>query len=152
MPPNPDLDGAPNARLGDLLTAVNRFYAAFNGRDLAGMRAVWAADGVLYNPIGGIARGWDAIAAIYQRLFAGPVTIHVTFYDYVGGGVGDSAWVAGRERGTARRGARSLPLAIRTSRLFHRSDGQWRQIHHHGSLDDPQQLAAYQQLVRGDGA
>jgi len=152
MPPNPDLDGSPGPDLSDLLTAVNRFYAAFNRRDLAGMRAVWADDGILYNPIGGIAHGWESIAAIYQRLFGGPVTVHVTFYDYVIGNDGDAAWVAGRERGTARRGATALPLTIRTSRLFHRRDGLWRQVHHHGSIDDPEQLAAYQQLVRGDGA
>jgi len=152
MQPNPDLDGAPHPDLCNLLSAVNRFYAAFNDRDLAEMRAVWADDGILYNPIGGIARGWNAIAVIYQRLFAGPVTIQVTFHDYVIGNDGDAAWVAGRERGAVRRGATSRPLAIRTSRLFHRTDGQWYQIHHHGSIDDPEQLAAYQQLVRGDGA
>jgi hypothetical protein len=28
-------------------------------------------------------------------------------------------------------------------------DGCWRQVHHHGSIDAPQQLAAYQAAVSG---
>lgn len=33
--------------------------------------------------------------------------------------------------------------AIRTSRLYRRIDGAWRQVHHHGSFEDPALLAAY---------
>jgi hypothetical protein len=38
-------------------------------------------------------------------------------------------------------------MAIRTSRFFRLVDGQWRQQHHHGSIDDPALLAAYQAAV-----
>jgi hypothetical protein len=42
-----------------------------------------------------------------------------------------------------------LQLAIRTSRLFRRAPGdRWHQVHHHGSIDDPQLLADYQAAVR----
>jgi hypothetical protein len=41
-------------------------------------------------------------------------------------------------------------LAIRTTRVFRRVEGAWRQVHHHGSMDDPALLRAYQDLVRED--
>jgi hypothetical protein len=41
-----------------------------------------------------------------------------------------------------------LELAIRTSRLYRRIDGAWRQVHHHGSFDDPDLLAAYSEAVQ----
>jgi ketosteroid isomerase-like protein len=58
--------------------------------------------------------------------------------------------VVGRERGEfgAADGA-SLAMAIRTTRVFRRQDGAWRQVHHHGSIDDPELLRAYQRAVRG---
>ena len=37
---------------------------------------------------------------------------------------------------------------IRISRIFRRVDGRWRQIHHHGSIDDADLLARYQAAVR----
>jgi hypothetical protein len=39
-------------------------------------------------------------------------------------------------------------LQIRTTRIFAYA-GTWVQVHHHGSIDDPAALAAYQQAVRG---
>lgn len=55
----------------------------------------------------------------------------------------------GRERGTLTAAdGKTLDLRIRTSRIFRRdSDGQWRQVHHHGSMDDPELLRAYQSAV-----
>ncbi|MFF4402980.1 hypothetical protein [Streptomyces sp. NPDC001404] len=38
---------------------------------------------------------------------------------------------------------------IRTSRYFRYEGGFWRQYHHHGSIDAPDLLRAYQQAVRG---
>jgi len=39
-------------------------------------------------------------------------------------------------------------LNIRTTRIFHLVDGRWRQIHHHGSIEDANLLAEYQNVVR----
>jgi phage gp16-like protein len=42
-----------------------------------------------------------------------------------------------------------VPLSIRTSRVFaFQPNHGWRQMHHHGSIDDPAALAAYQDAVR----
>lgn len=57
-------------------------------------------------------------------------------------------YAVGRERGEFRRGDTVLKLAIRTTRLFRLLAGHWRQVHHHGSFDDPELLARYQEAVR----
>ena len=42
-----------------------------------------------------------------------------------------------------------IKLAIRTSRIFKRMDNGWKQVHHHGSIEDPQLLEQYQSAVLG---
>jgi ketosteroid isomerase-like protein len=130
--------------------ALEQFYAAFNRRDLALMAAHWLTsdEAVMDNPLGGIARGWDAVRAIYERIFNGPARVQVEFHDYTLHGGGELCYAVGRERGALERGERRLALAIRTTRVFRRVEGAWRQVHHHGSMDDPALLRAYQDLVR----
>jgi hypothetical protein len=57
-------------------------------------------------------------------------------------------YAVGRERGAFATSSTKVNPAMRTSRIFRRVGGRWRQIHHHGSIDDPQLLSAYQQIVR----
>jgi ketosteroid isomerase-like protein len=137
------------------LAALSAFYAAFNGRDIAAMARNWSDsdDASMSNPLGGIARGWPAIRAVYQRIFEGEARVNVAFYDYTlhlcaPHQAGEMFWVVGRERGLLVRGGLRLQPAIRTSRLFRRIEGAWRQVHHHGSFEDPALLAAYQEAVR----
>ena len=42
-----------------------------------------------------------------------------------------------------------IKLAIRTSRIYKRVDNGWKQVHHHGSIEDPQLLEQYQSAVLG---
>lgn len=143
-------DYAPGAEVAPL-GALQQFYHAFNTRDLALMAAHWwtGDDVAMDNPLGGIARGWDAIRLVYTRIFAGPARVQVEFHDYTLHVGGELCYAVGRERGTLERDGGALALAIRTSRIFRRVDGVWRQVHHHGSIDDPTLLAAYQAMVRG---
>jgi SnoaL-like protein len=57
-------------------------------------------------------------------------------------------WPVGRERGTYRDGDAVKYLNIRTTRVFRLLDGRWRQVHHHGSIEDAKLLADYQSAVR----
>jgi SnoaL-like domain len=131
--------------------ALMDFYRAFNGRDLAGLEKNWM-DGeqpVMDNPIGDITRGWPAIRAVYERLVSGDGRVSVEFHDF---SIVESknAFVAiGRERGHFVRGETRIALAIRTSRWFGHDGERFRQIHHHGSIDDPELLRRYQTAVRG---
>lgn len=129
--------------------ALVRFYRAFNERSLPLMRACWltTSECSMDNPIGGIRRGWDEVAGGYERLFGGPAVVAVELYDYSLHTSGDAFFAVGRERGHVRLGDTALDLAIRTTRVFVRRDGEWKQAHHHGSIDDPGLLEAYQAAV-----
>ncbi len=134
------------------LQALVQFYAAFNGRDLEAMARNWepSDEVAMDNPLGGIKRGWNEIRSIYERLFNGPARAYVEFYDYSLHETSEMFYVVGRERGQFALGDEEIPLAIRTSRIFRKRDGQWRQAHHHGSIDDPALLERYQRAVLGN--
>jgi len=132
-------------------SALEQFYAAFNGRDLALMSENWAQieEIALDNPLGGIRRGWAEIRPLYERVFAGPAVVAVEFYDYTLHIGQELFYAVGRERGHFRNGDTELALAIRTSRVFRQFDGRWKQVHHHGSIEDPDLLARYQSALSG---
>ncbi len=126
------------------------FYDAFNRRDLQKMSQHWAHtdDAAMNNPLGGIKRGWNEIQAVYERIFHGQTRVYVELYDYTIHEYADLFYVVGRERGEFQSDAVKLNLMIRTTRLYKRIDGEWKQIHHHGSIDDPDLLKKYQTLLR----
>jgi ketosteroid isomerase-like protein len=147
-----EIDGTgPLTGLDNHEQALHAFYAAFNGRDLDAMARCWLLTGEasLDNPLGGIRRGWNAIEPLYRALFEGPARVYVAFYEYTIHSCGDGFVAVGRERGQFERSGVSVPLAIRTSRVFRREGGRWQQLHHHGSIDDPVLLERYQRAVLG---
>ena len=133
------------------LAALVQFYRAFNARDLAEMAQNWenSADIAMDNPLGGIKRGWPEIKAVYDRIFNGPATVYVEFFDYTLHVHGDIFYAVGRERGRFVKDDQALELAIRTSRIFRKTDQGWRQVPHHGSIEDPVLLERYQKAVAG---
>ena len=140
--------------LGDLSTpiqALAQFYRALNARDLDMMFENWhpGDEAVMDNPVGGIKRGWPDIRQVYERVFQGQAKFSFEFYDYTLHESGDVFYVVGRERGRYEVGGVDLSLAIRTTRVFRKVDGHWRQVHHHGSIDDPESLEAYQKAILG---
>lgn len=134
--------------------ALAQFYRAFNGRDLDLMASNWlqSEEIAMDNPLGGIKRGWSEIAPIYERLFRGAAVVQVEFHDYTILESSEMFCAVGRERGVARLPGTELALRIRTSRIFRRTAAGWRQVHHHGSIDDPDLLRRYQAAVRGETA
>ncbi|MBV9971280.1 MAG: nuclear transport factor 2 family protein [Xanthobacteraceae bacterium] len=140
--------------LGELrepIQALAQFYRAINGRDLTLMEENWESSEnvAMDNPLGGIKRGWPEIRSVYERVFRGTGAVQVEFHDYTIHVAGDVFYAVGRERGTYEGNGVRLDLAIRTSRIFRRVEDRWRQVHHHGSIDDPQLLQAYQEAVNG---
>ena len=134
------------------MKALSEFYRALNNRDMELMTQNWAQtdESVMDNPVGGIKRGWEEIRTVYERVFSSSGEYWFEFYDYSFHERGDIFYVVGRERGEYKVGETALAMAIRTSRIFRHIDGKWRQVHHHGSIDDPELLAAYQQAVRSN--
>ncbi|MEV5544383.1 nuclear transport factor 2 family protein [Saccharopolyspora shandongensis] len=137
------------------VAALETFYYALNRRDLDTLSAVWSQDELvqLNNPVGGILRSGSAVTDLYRRIFTGNLFLTVTFVDAATYGWPEVAVFAGREVGQYhdRTGA-TVPITIRTSRVFgyDHAVGRWLQVHHHGSIDDPEQLAGYQREVRGE--
>ncbi|MGI6876561.1 YybH family protein [Amycolatopsis sp. 3B14] len=145
------LDAATAPGIEGALAALETFYFAFNQRDSDVFARVWTQDALaqLNNPLGGILRGGEAISALYDKVFHGPARVTVTFGDVVEYAGDEHALFAGRETGSYVVDGREVPLRIRTSRYFRYEDGRWAQFHHHGSIDDAAELAAYQAAIRG---
>lgn len=147
------LEEASQPTIEGAMAALETFYYAFNGRSLDLFRQIWLDHTLiqLNNPVGGIMRGATPISDLYARIFEGPVRVQVEFYDSVAYFTPEMVVFAGRERGTYARDGKTYPLDIRTSRIFvyASSQGGWRQIHHHGSIDNAEKLAHYQQAVLG---
>jgi hypothetical protein len=134
---------------GEPVAALAQYYRAITGRDLALMaeNCDHSEDVAMDNPLGGVKRGWPKISAVHERMFQSPAQVQVEFYDYTLHVIGEVFYAVGRERGTFAESGTKLNLAIRISRIFRRVGDRWRQIDHHGSIDDPQLLSAYQQAV-----
>lgn len=131
----------------DPMSAVFRFYRAFNTQNIDLMSEVWEDSEFpqMYNPIGGIIKGHGAIVQAYKRIFQRKV--YVEFYDYVTAGDGNQFTIFGRETGVFEYEGQKHDLQIRTSRTFKNVGDGWRQIHHHGSIDDPSVLELYQKAT-----
>ena len=131
--------------------AVVQFYCAFNSCNMQMMSENWAQSDeiAMDNPLGGIKRGWTEIRSVYERIFNGPAEVYVEHYDYTIHETAEMFCLVGRERGYFRLGGDEITLAIRTSRIFRKIGGRWRQVHHHGSIEDSQLLSKYQAAVLG---
>lgn len=130
-------------------SALVEFYQAFNSGDLKQMSSNWinGEEASMSNPLGGVRRGWNDIQAVYDRIFNGPAEVYVEFYDYSIHQSGVMFCAVGRERGHLRINGNEIKLAIRTSRFYRLDCGAWKQVHHHGSIDEPALLAEYQTAV-----
>jgi len=144
------IDGTERFASCDPRSALAAFYQAFNQRDLSAMSRIWLGgdEPSMSNPVGGIARGWDEISSVYQRIFAGEARVEVAFHDYSIHELGNGFLAVGRERGVLVRPGVRLELAFRTTRFFRRVADGWRQLHHHGSIDDPLLFERYRSAVR----
>ena len=124
------------------------FYRAFNSRDLALMEQNWSPDeGTVYHQLGGIRRGWEEIRELYDQTFQGPAGAVMTLHDFHIIRFSDSFTAIGTERGLLRTQKDALEFRIRATRLFAWRGGRWRQVHHHGSIEEPELLAQYLTLV-----
>jgi hypothetical protein len=132
---------------------VESFYYAFNQRDMGVFAQVWAKNELiqLNNPLGGILRGYEPISNLYRNIFTGQARVWVELDDIVEFQSDEMIVFAGRETGEFTKGAKTVSLSIRTSRVVQwlGVDIGWKQTHHHGSIDDAQLLADYQVAVRG---
>lgn len=129
--------------------ALVSFYKAFNTQSLEIMANNWLQtdEASMSNPLGGIKRGWHEIRQVYEKIFHGHASVYVEFYDYSIHATESMFVAVGRERGALKVAGKEVELAIRTSRIYRLDGMQWKQIHHHGSMDNPQLLDIYQSTL-----
>ena len=129
--------------------ALAEFYRAYNSRDIQLMEANWAHgdEPSSFHTLGGKRRGWAEIKALYEQTFYGVSGAHVTFHDVMIDRFGDTFITTGVEKGLLRSRDATMAFRARTSRLFGWRGGRWRQLHHHGSIEEPESLAQYLTLV-----
>ena len=133
--------------------ALTQFYRAFNTQDVVLMRQNWApTDDISMNhPIGGTKRGWPEIRRVYEKLFDGSARITVEFFNYSVHVSGEIFYAVGRERGRYESPTAIFDLTFRTTRIYRLMEHRWRQVHHHGSCDDPAMLDRFQTTVHAAG-
>jgi len=133
-----------------IFNAVNEFYKAFNTRDISLMKKNWLNTDDIYmaNPLGGIKRGWEQLHTMYKQIFSRNAKVYVEFYDYSVIQSLDGFCVIGRERGYCEVNGQKLELAIRTSRIYKIIESEYKQVHHHGSIQSPKLLQQYQNLLK----
>ncbi len=83
----------------------------------------------------------------YEKIFNGSGKIYVEFYDYSINETEEMFFAVGWERGSLIIGGQTIKLNIRTSRIFKKLNGIWKQIHHHGSIDNSRLLENYQTII-----
>ncbi|MEW6201881.1 MAG: nuclear transport factor 2 family protein [bacterium] len=137
--------------LKEPVQALAQFYCAFNNRDMDMMSQNWhqTEEIAMDNPLGGIKRGWNEIKEVYEKIFNGPAKVYVEYYDYSIHVTKEIFYSVGRERGTFVKGDKTIDLKIRTTRVFKLVNGTWKQVHHHGSIEYPELLKEYQDVVLG---
>lgn len=138
------------AKLTLPMRALSEFYEALNTKNIEKMAINWVQtdEAVMDNPLGGMMRGWTEIKTVYESLFNSHSEFSFEFYDYSFHSAGDIFHVVGRERAEFRTSMEVLKLAIRTSRILGLTNDRWQQVHHRGSIDEPDMLARYQKAVR----
>ena len=137
--------------------ALETFYFAFNTRSPDLYQQIWADDPLtqVYSPVAGMVRGSATIAALAQRMFSGPAQVQTVLEDIVAYITPELVVFTGREHGAyspdGEHEAMSDLSEVRSICIFRfiAEQGGWRQVYHHVSLDDTDQLVQFQRAVRG---
>jgi len=133
----------------DPLNVLIVFYKVFNSREAENAVNNWAKQYAvaMANPIGGIRYNWNTIREGYGKIMEGNARVYVEYHDFNFHQFNDVFYVEGRERGSLVTETVELDLKIRTSRIYKLFGNEWKQIHHHGSMENPELLQRYQQAI-----
>lgn len=138
--------------------ALETFYYAFNTRTVDLYQRIWADDPLvqLGSPVAGVVRGKATIDAVAARGFSGPVQIRSVFEDIVAYVTPELVVFTGREHGEYAHDSAGATVSerpdVRTRCIcifrFIPEQGGWRQVYHHVSVDDAEELARFQRAAR----
>lgn len=118
--------------------ASSQFYAALNQMlkgDASSMSAIWSHGAVTtMHPIGGREVGWDAVRGSFEQVAKAPIGGNVELKDQLIEVYGDLAYEMGTESGQMSLAGHQAPIDQRVTNIYHREDGTWKIIHHHGDV------------------
>jgi len=121
----------------EISSAIDRFTAAYAGRDLDAILASFAPDGdvVMYGTGADERRvGRDGVRDQVLRDWEQTDEIAMRFDRRVISSAGDVAWAALEGAFELSAGGESMSLPARTSLVFERRDGDWLVVHGHFSM------------------
>ncbi len=114
---------------------VERFYSAFEARDLDTMSDVWVHgdDVACTHPGWASLHGWAAVSASWFAIFeqAAPMQVFVT--DQRVRVEGDAAWVT-LDENLLGAGGDEAGTTVSALKVLRRTDSGWRIVAHHGSV------------------
>ena len=119
----------------EVRAANRRFYDAFETRDLNAMSDLWEHhDGVACtHPGWRTLRGWASVSASWFALFGNSNAMQFILTEETVNVVGEMGWVTVDENLISG----EMGTTVAALNLFHRSDGAWRVVAHHGSAVAP---------------
>src|SRR5262249_40596798 len=111
------------------------FYRAFESLNLARMEDVWlrAAHGKCVHPGWALLVGWGPVMESWQRIFANTVAMRFTLTAVRVDVSGDLAWVVLTENRESQQREGTDAAEVQATTIFHRHEGRWFLVHHHGS-------------------
>ncbi|WP_370651303.1 nuclear transport factor 2 family protein [Iamia sp. SCSIO 61187] len=114
---------------------VDRFYAAFEARDLDAMSDIWAHgdDASCTHPGWATLHGWGAIAASWFGIFDQSDPMQVFTTDVRVRVDGDTAWVT-LDENLLGAGSDPAGTTVAALKVLRRIDGDWKVTAHHGSV------------------
>jgi pyrroloquinoline quinone (PQQ) biosynthesis protein C len=132
------INGKETGKLSPEYKALSEYYNALNNANIDMMKNNWSKkeDVAFTNPLGGIVHTYDDVIESHRELFSSPIGIDVEYYDFKINKMKNGFSVVGRERGSMSIGGKSIDIGFRTSRLFVKENGEYKQLHHHGSFEN----------------
>ncbi len=117
-------------------SANERFYEAFNKRDIAAMRQVWGSGESVtcVHPGWPPLNGFDLILDSWQRIFKNSGNMEIRISDVRVLASADLAWVSSTEKLFTIAESGVLTSQIFATNLFHLEGDVWKMVAHHASL------------------
>ena len=120
----------------ELAIAVNeKFYKAFNARDLDAMKSVWSSHGnvICVHPGWSPLNGFKPIMESWQGIFKNSGIMDIQVSDVTVTASEDLAWVSCVEKLYTIASNGVLASKVFSTNLFQLNEGSWKMIMHHAS-------------------
>ena len=120
----------------ELAIAINeKFYKAFNARDLDAMKSVWSSQGnvICVHPGWSTLNGFEPIMESWQGIFKNSGNMDIQVSDVTVTASEGLAWVSCVEKLYTIASNGVLASKVFSTNLFQLNEGSWKMIMHHAS-------------------